>query len=56
MSQINFQQLVSDSSFQDINVKDGLLALLDNLLLDETITDAERNNLAIIRSRVVTTL
>lgn len=56
MSVINLQTIVNDPKYESIEIKDALLSVVDTLLSDDTISEAERASLAGIRSKIATTL
>lgn len=56
MSQVNFQTITSEEKFSSIELKDGLLSVVDTLLGDVTLSEAERSSLAAIRSKIAITL
>lgn len=56
MSQINFQTITAPTQFELIEVKDGLLSVVDSLLENEAISTEDKFALANIRAKIATTL
>jgi hypothetical protein len=56
MSQINFQQITSEEKYSNIDVKDGLLAIVDTLLEDALISPENKVAIAGVRGKIASTL
>jgi hypothetical protein len=56
MSVINLQTIVSDPKYESIEIKDALLSVVDTLLSDATLSEAEKSSLAGIRGKIAITL